>query len=312
MGECLIDFLPLQRGRGTFAFRMHPAGSILNVAVGLVRLGQPTAFACKIADDSFGRFLRSSIIAEGIDTRFLTITTGRSSLAFVTIKAGQPTFRFDREGTADTLLTLADVPDALLTETAILHMGSISLLHGTTPATVLATAQMLKGQALLSLDPNVRPDLVHDEHSYRALLQQLIPIVDLLKLSDADLAWLMPHLPAEEALHQLLAQGPALVVVTRGAQGALAAMAGTSVVSTPSFSVGVIDTVGAGDTFCAALLARLAQRQVVTRVALQNLPSDVLQEILRFCAAAGALNCTRAGAHPPYLDEIQQFLSSHQ
>src|SRR5215472_7041594 len=215
MGECLIDFLPLQKREATVEFRMHPAGSLLNVAVSVVRLGQPAALACKIADDYFGRFLRSYITAEGIDTHFLTMVAGRSTLAFVAMEAGQPTFSFYREGAADTLMTVADVPDALLTETSILHIGSISLLSGTTPATVLATAKRLKGQALLSLDPNLRPDVVQDEQGYRALLQRLFTLVDVLKLSDADLAWLMPNTSAEEAIHVLLARGPALVVITR-------------------------------------------------------------------------------------------------
>ncbi len=311
LGECLIDFLPLQKGKETVEFHMYPAGSLLNVAVGVVRLGQPAAFACKIADDYFGRFLRSYIVAEGIDTRFLTMGTGRSSLAFVAMEAGQPTFSIYREGAADTLLTIADVPDALLTETAILHIGSISLLGGSTPATVLATVERLKGRALLSLDPNLRPDMVQDEQGYRALLQKLFTLIDILKLSDADLAWLMPNTPAEQALRELLAQGPALVVVTRGAQGAIAAKAGASLVGAPGFPVEVVDTVGAGDTFSAALLVRLAQRQVVTRAALQNVLGEDLQEMLRFAAAAAALNCTRAGADPPHAVDVEQFLASH-
>lgn len=309
MGECLIDFLPLQKGEATVEFRMYPAGSLLNVAVSVVRLGQPAAFAGKIANDYFGRFLRSYITAEGIDTRFLTTVAGHSTLAFVAMEAGQPTFSFYREGAADTLLTVADVPDTLLTETGILHIGSISLLSGTTPATVLATVKRLKGQALLSLDPNLRPAIVEDEQGYRALLQQLFTLIDILKLSDTDLAWLMPNTPAEEAIHELLAQGPALVVVTCGARGAMAAKAETSVVSVPGFPVEVIDTVGAGDTFCAALLTHLARRQVVTRTALQNVSGEELLEMLRFAAAAAALNCTRAGANPPHYAEVEQFLA---
>jgi fructokinase len=309
MGECLIDFLPLQKGEATVEFRMHPAGSLLNVAVGVARLGQPGALACKIADDYFGRFLRSYIIAEGIDTRFLTMVAGHSTLAFVAMEAGQPSFSFYGEGAVDTLLRVEDVPDALFTETGILHMGSISLLRGTTPATVLATVKRLKGQALLSLDPNLRPNMVQDEQGYRALLQQLFALVDILKLSDADLAWLMPNRSAEEALHELLAQGPALVVLTRGAQGAIAAMADASVVSVSGFPVEVVDTVGAGDTFCAALLAGLVQRRVVTRAALQDVSGEDLEEMLRFAAAAAALNCTRAGANPPCSIEVERFLA---
>jgi fructokinase len=152
---------------------------------------------------------------------------------------------------------------------------------------------------------------VQDEQGYRALLQQLFTLIDILKLSDADLAWLMPNTPTEQAIHELLTQGPALVVVTRGRQGAIAVKADTPVVSIPGFPVEVVDTVGAGDTFCGAMLACLAQRHVVTRAALQNIPDDDLQEILRFAAAAAALNCTRAGASPPHAVEVEQFLALH-
>jgi fructokinase len=227
------------------------------------------------------------------------------------MEAGQPTFSFYREGAADTLLTVADVPDTLLTETGILHIGSISLLSGTTPATVLATVKRLKGQALLSLDPNLRPDIVQDEQGYRALLQQLFTLIDILKLSDADLAWLMPNIPAAQAIHELLALGPALVVVTRGAQGASAVKEDASVVSVPAFPVEIIDTVGAGDTFCGALLVRLAQRRVMNRPTLQGISGEDLEEILRFAAAAAALNCMRTGANPPHYIEVEQFLASH-
>ena len=309
MGECLIDFLPLQRGEATTEFRIHPAGSLLNVAVSVVRLGQPAALACKIANDYFGRFLRSHITAEGIDTRFLTMVAGHSTLAFVAMEAGQPTFSFYREGAADTLLTVSDVPDALLTETGILHIGSISLLSGTTPATVLVTVERLKGQALLSLDPNLRPNLVQDEQGYRALLRHLFTLIDILKLSDADLTWLMPNTPIEQAIRELLALGPALIVVTCGAQGASAAKTGASVVSVSGFPVEVVDTVGAGDTFCGALLTGLAQRQVLTRAALQDISGEDLQEMLRFAAATAALNCMRAGANPPHYAEVEQFLT---
>src|SRR5262249_23652265 len=107
----------------------------------------------------------------------------------------------------------------------------------------------------------------------------------------------------------LLALGPTLVVVTRGAQGASAVKANAAIVSVSGFPVEVVDTVGAGDTFCGALLARLAQRRMVTRATLQNVSSEDLEEVLRFATAAAALNCTRAGANPPYYVEVEQFLA---
>lgn len=314
MGECLIDFLPTKtHGEGADTdFRMYAAGSIFNVAMGLARLGQTTAFASKIADDYFGRFLRRHIEAERIDTRFLSFAEGKqSTLAFVAIERGSPVFTFYGEGAADTLVTIEDIPEALFSDTRIFHFGGISLLQGTTPEAVLQTVKRLQGKALLSLDINIRPALVHDEPRYRALLQQLIALADVVKLSDADLAWLNPEQPSEQAVSELLTQGPALVVITQGAQEVVAARAGGAIVQVPAIAVEVVDTVGAGDSFCAGLLAQLAERGVMTRAALQEITDVELSEMLRFAAAAAALNCTRAGANPPQRAELERFLS-HQ
>jgi fructokinase len=311
MGECLIDFLPVKQPEeeASSDFRMHPAGSILNVAVGLARLGQKTTFSCKIADDSFGRILRAYITAEKIDTRFLIpVSGGRSTLAFVAMEGGNPVFNFYGEGAADTLLTIDDISETLFAETHILHFGSISLLQGTTPEAILQTAERLKGKALLSFDPNLRPELVHDEPGYRKRLQRALALADVVKLSDVDLSWMMPGLSPEQALHELLTQGPALVVITQGAKGVIGARVGGSAVKIPTFSVDIADTVGAGDAFCAGLLTQLVERGITTRENLQHISKDELSDLLRFAAGVAALNCMRSGANPPQRIEVDQFL----
>jgi len=182
MGESLIDFVPLNAtkqdgsvpGVAGTDFRMHSGGSILNVAVGLARLGHHVAFAGKLAEDYFGHHLLLRMKTEGVETRFVSTTKAQTALAFVAMEEGEPVYSFYGDGTADTLLTAADVPETLYQETSILHVGSISLLRGTTPATVLETFERLKGKALLSLDPNIRASLIHDEPAYRALLHRLI------------------------------------------------------------------------------------------------------------------------------------------
>ncbi|GCE23967.1 carbohydrate kinase family protein [Dictyobacter kobayashii] len=311
MGECLIDLLPLPRKGPNDEFRAYPAGSPLNIAVGVARLGQPSAFASKIGNDYFGRRLRAYIEQNNIDTRYLTTAEAHSTLAFVAMEAGQATFDFYGEGTADALMTPDDVPDTLFTDTAILQIGSVSLLRGTTPETVLKTFERMKGQALLSLDPNIRPSLVNDEAGYRALLQKLIGLTDLLKLSDADLAWLTPNLSIETALQQLARQVPALVVITRGAEGAIAMRKGGIPLQLPGFKVDVTDTIGAGDTFCAGLLTYLADQQILTHEALAGISDEEQHNMLRFAAAAAALNCLREGADPPARSEVEQFLAQH-
>lgn len=201
-----------------------------------------------------------------------------------------------------------DIPERFYTETALFHFGSISLLRGTTPATVLSTVEHLKGRALLSFDLNIRTGLIRDELAYRAVLAHLIMLTDILKLSEMDLAWLLPGVPVEEALLQLSKQGPALVLITRGEHGILAQRNLFDAIHVPAFSVPVVDTVGAGDAICAGVLAQLAGKTITSREELIELPTQEVYAILQFASAVAAVNCIRASADPPSLAEVQQFL----
>jgi fructokinase len=333
MGESLIDFVPINAtdkseslsGAGSKAgnraevlpgntvstdFRMHSGGSILNVAVGLARLGQHVAFAGKIAEDYFGHHLLQTLATEGVDTRFVSTTNAQTALAFVAMEKGEPVYSFYGDGTADTLLTVADLPESLYQETALLHVGSISLLRGTTPATVLETVERLKGKALLSFDPNIRASLIHDEQVYRALFNRLIVLTDILKLSYVDLAWLLPGASVEESLLHLCELGPALVIITQGEKGVLARSGYSKAFHVPTFPVTVIDTVGAGDTFCAGVLARLVDQAILSRERVLALTEQELRAVISFAAAAAALNCTREGANPPHSSEVEHYLQS--
>ncbi len=306
MGEILIDFLPIEAEGRTVGFRMHPGGSPFNVAVGLARLGRNTAFASKVSSDLFGRFLREYLESQGIDTRFLVPSVAQSTLAFVAMDSGEPQYAFYSEGTADTLLTPAEVPPALFDETSILHFGSISLINGTTPGAVLSTVERLQGRALLSFDPNLRPNLVRDEHAYRDLLNRLVSLTDVLKLNASDLLWMVPGSTVEEAAAELLARGPALVAVTRGSRGVLA-LRGDGRWEVPSLEVQVADTVGAGDAFSSGLLAALSERDIVSREALTSASPQEIVNCLRFGVAVSAFTCTRAGSDPPTREEVARF-----
>jgi fructokinase len=280
------------------------------VAVGLARLEQAVAFSSKISTDLFGRYLREYIVQERIDARFLVPSDAQTTLAFVVIEQGEPAFLFYGDGTADTLLTASELPVALFEETGILHFGSISLLRGVTPAAVLQVVERLKGRALLSFDPNIRPGLVNDPNSYRTLLDRLFSLADMVKLSSADIAWLAPGQSIEEVAADLLARGPTLVTVTQGSRGVLA-LHGSERRIVPGFSVQVADTVGAGDAFSAGLLAGLAERGVNSRVLLEELPAEELTSALRFAAAVAALTCTRSGADPPRRNFVERYLSDN-
>lgn len=306
MGEILIDFLPIEEEGRTVGFKMHPGGSPFNVAVGLARLGMQTAFACKISSDLFGRFLREHLQGEGIETRFLVGSEAQTTLAFVAMESGEPAYAFYNEGTADTLLAPDEVPAALVSDTAILHFGSISLISGSTPGAVLSTVEQLKGRALLSFDPNLRPGLVRDEREYRARLDRLFELADVVKLSASDLGWLSPGRTVEKTASDLLGRGAALVAITRGGDGVLALRGGDRW-EIPSVSVKVVDTVGAGDAFSAGLLAGLAERGITTRAALQEANVEQIGAALGYGVAVSALTCTRAGADPPTRSEALTF-----
>ncbi len=317
MGEILIDFIPIEEHGTTVGFRFYPGGSPFNVAVTLARLEQPTAFLSKLADDFFGRYLRGYLEQQHIATHLLQQDAqAATTLAFVTVEAGEALYTFYDAGAADTLLSVEELPAACFEETRILHFGSISLLRGTTPAAVLATAERLKGQALLSFDPNLRSGMVRDEPSYRALIQRLVSLSDIIKLSAADMAWLAPEEPQEQVAADLLARGAAMVVVTQGSEGVFAFRAAAQGSALrwriPAFQVAVADTVGAGDAFSGGLLAALAERGVDSRAALMQLDPDELEQSLRFASAVSALTCTRPGANPPYRAEVEQFLESAQ
>jgi fructokinase len=319
LGEALIDFLPVEQAARTVDFRMRPGGSLLNVAVGAARLGAPAALAGKLSLDFFGRYLREHLEAEGVALDWLVGVDAPCTLAFVAMERGEPTFAFYGENAADSLVTIEDLPDALFDASAILHVGSISLLRGTTPGAVVAACERQAGNALVSLDPNVRPGLVVEDPAYRALLGRLVALADLVKVSEADLAWLSPDVEPDVAARDLLAAGPELVVVTRGPGGAFAVRRGPGdglpseasnarTVSVPGFAVDVVDTVGAGDAFAAGFLAWLHARGAVSRARLAALTDDGLTEGLNFAAATAALTCTRAGADSPFGESVAAFL----
>jgi fructokinase len=308
VGELLIDFLPLGGQGGAMSFRACPGGAPLNVAVGLARLGQQVGFLGKVSTDVFGRTLRRYLVDEGVDTRFLLDADAPTTLAFVAMLEGEPSFAFYGDLAADTLLRAEEVSGAL-GQVSALHFGGISLLRGTTPAAVERLVSQLTGRALLSFDPNIRPGIVRNAAAYRARLERLFGRADLVKVSAADLAWFSPGVPPVEAAASLLDYGPAAVALTRGPCGAVL-LRKDGQWTAPGFQVQVVDTVGAGDAFAAGLLAALAERGVVSRPGLQTLDGGEVVAVLRFASAVAALTCARAGANPPRRKEVQELLAA--
>jgi fructokinase len=302
-GEALIDLVPVTHG-GEPAYVPRAGGSSFNVAMGLGRLGTPVEFLGRLSTDPFGRMLRRRLLADGVDCHFVREGDEPSTLAIVHLEAGaEPVYAFHGEGTADRLVRVEDLPEALPAQVTALHFGSISMVREPGASAFEALMRREHGRRVLTLDPNVRPSLVGERSAYVARLEGWVALADLVKVSQADLAWLYPAMAPEVVAADWLSRGPGLVVVTRGHDGAFALTA-EGRIQVPGTPVLVSDTVGAGDAFTSGLLAWLHQGGWLDRDRIRTIPADELHEGLAFANRAAAITCTRAGAQPPTRAEM--------
>ena len=305
-GEALIDFTPITVGVDS-AFEARVGGSPCNVAVGLARLGTPAAFISKISSDSFGKLIHDHLALNEVDLRWLGRGSEPTALAFVIPDdQGGHDFAFYGSNTAEQSHTLADIPEELPAEVTALHFGSYSLMLGSSALTYEHLMRRESPNRVISLDPNVRPALFPHRERYRRRIESLLPLADLVKASDDDLAWLYPGERIAEVALRWLEAGPSLVTVTKGSDGAIG-MTRNTAVSSPGVPVDVADTVGAGDAFMSALLARLDDRGLLYRHALATLTEEAIADTLAYANRAAAITCARRGANPPTSHQIEHF-----
>ena len=305
VGESLIDFTATG---ANLAFQGHEGGAPTNSAIAAARLGQPTGFITQLSTDLFGERLLAHLQRNGVDTRFVLRSPAPSTLAFVERTPSTNRYAFYTQGTADTLWAPAELPE-LPPSCAWLHFGSIALLHEPAASRILDLVRAQRDKRLVLLDPNARPSLIADPGEWRHRCQGWIGLCDVLKLSEEDLALLAPAQHTAQVMQQLLALGPQAVVLTRGEQGATLYREGSAPMTVRAPAVEVRDTIGAGDTFGAALSVALLDAGVQTRAALARLDDAAWTRVLLFAAAAAALNCTRPGADPPTRAQVDQLLA---
>jgi len=302
-GEVLVDLVPAQCG-DEIAYVPRGGGSPYNVGIGLARLEIPVGFMGRVSRDHLGRMLRARLVSNGIDVRYLLEGDEKTTLAIVHLEPdSEPEFIFYGEGTADRLIEVDDLPPAFGDEVQALHFGSISLVREPGATAFEACMRREHGRRLLSLDPNVRPSLIPDREAYLERLVGWVELVDLVKISRADLRWLYPRDAPEDIAREWLGLGPGLVVVTRGSEGATAfGVRGAAEVH--GVTTTVADTVGAGDAFTSGLLAWLVGASRLDRSSLRQLGDDDIRAALAFADAVAAITCTRAGAEPPTRAEL--------
>lgn len=302
LGEALIDMVPRALPEGQ-AFLPCPGGAVFNTAVACGRLGVPTRFLWGLSRDMFGEALAAALAGAGVDASLCPRPDRPTTLAFVTLVEGQARYLFLDENSAGRMLTAAEMP-AIPADVGALFLGGISLAAEPcgSAAEALADRAAADGR-LIMLDPNIRPGFIRDEAAYRARLGRLLALAHVVKLSDEDLEWLAG--PGEIAARaaEVLAPGPRIVLVTRGARGAHAFGRGWDLhVHAPP--VTVADTVGAGDTFNAGFLAALAGAGALSPAALAALPLEAASAALAFAVRAAAISVSRVGADPPWRHEL--------
>lgn len=306
-GEALFDlFAQGDSEGGGMLFDARIGGSLLNVAMGTARLGREAAFLSAISTDLFGERLWAHLQAEGIGAD-LTIRVDRpTTLSVVGVDlAGVPSYAFYGSGAADQSLSPTDLPpwpDAA----KALHIGSYSMVVEPVGSTLLGLARDLAGRCFVSYDPNVRPTIEADMAVWRARLADLLPSLSMLKISSEDFALLYGEADMAAMAGRWLQAGPDLVIITHGADGAEAWTEGHNV-RVPGLAVDVVDTVGAGDTFQAALLARLDENARLDGFDAAELDGPDIADLLNFAARAAAITCSRRGADLPYRRELDGF-----
>lgn len=301
-GEALIDMLPRESTRGERAFAPYAGGAIFNTAIALGRLGIPTGFFTGLSDDMMGDILRDTLTSSGVDFRFCATSSRPTTIAFVKLVDGHASYAFYDENTAGRMISANDLP-VLGPDCEALHFGAISLIPEPCGSTYEALMAREHQARVISLDPNIRPGFIKDKAAHMARINRMAAMSDILKFSDEDLEWFGLSGSHDDLARHWLEMGAKLVVITRGADGATG-YTGRFKVSVPSQRVEVVDTVGAGDTFDAGILASLKRQGLLTKAKVANLDEAAVRSALELGARAAAVTVSRAGANPPYADEI--------
>jgi fructokinase len=304
VGEALVDLVG-QRGGRTFV--AHPGGSPANVALGLARLDVPVALMTRLGHDALGEMIFEHLQASGVRVNGGPAQAISTSLAIATLAAGVASYDFRIEWD---MPTLAPLP----IEARCLHTGSLAtaLPPGNVSVIDLVERERRRGRVTISYDPNVRPALLGDAARARTGIERLVALSDVVKVSDEDLRWLYPDQPDERVAQRWLGSGPALVVVTRGGMGVYAVCAGLEL-HRPAVSIGLVDTVGAGDSFTSGLLEALHRADLIgrsRREAVAAIDESTLASVVDAAALTAAITCSRPGADPPTRAEVDALIAA--
>jgi fructokinase len=308
LGEVVLDFT--STAEAPLELHGHPGGSPLNTGVAAARLGQSVAAVGQFSTDQFGTAVAAWLGDNNVSMQWASWSDAPCAMAIVTTSDAGAVFSFRGAGSADTLWD----PQPRPVLPASLRAMQLSMLSCLAPLTAATTEEVLRthrDRAVVLLDPTVRPKLNGDRSAWLTALERFLPLAHIVKASDQDLDFLFPGVEPHAAAQQLLATGAGnlvAVVLTLGGDGAIALLAGGGSVRVEAPEVEVADTIGAGDTLAGALLSFFIDHGLTSPDDLHTYGSDLWTDALRFAATAAAITCTRPGADPPTLAEVQARL----
>lgn len=301
-GEALIDMLPRQSAEGEACFRPVAGGAVFNTAIALGRLGIETEFYSGVSTDMFGQQLERTLHDSNVGTQHLHRSDKPTTMAFVELVNGHARYAFYDEGTAGRTLRRADLPKTPVACDAA-FFGGISLVSEPCGSSYETLARRLSKTRVIMIDPNIRESFITDETAYRKRIDAMLGFADIVKLSDEDARWLFGDKHLTEIANEVLERGAKMVCLTEGAKGVTACLPGqTHVVLAEKAKV--VDTVGAGDTFNAGVLAGLSRAGVLTKKGMKDPSQEAVLTAVQLGARAAAVTVSRAGANPPLASEI--------
>jgi fructokinase len=307
-GDALVDFLPVKSVDGRDAAVPVAGGSCLNIAIGMARLGAPAGFVGGISTDLFGRMIADHALASQVDLRYATRSDHQTTLAFVRTVAGEPQYAFYNEATASKNWIYRH-NSIHFGEVEAIHVGSTTLTDEKGAAQAFAMVKDARGSVTISFDPNCRPILIKQKARYVDWMDAFASAADIVRMSDIDFEFLYGGSDYAGKAKSLIEAGADLVVVTRGIKGAQAWHGSAGAVEVQAPAINVVDSIGAGDSFQAALLFALRAIGRINSGALAQVNAGELDRALSFAAACAAFTCSRAGADPPRHSDVGPALS---
>lgn len=311
VGEALIDLISSESG----TYRSVPGGAPANTAVALARLGVPSSLLARMSTDRFGQQLRAYVGSRGVSTRDIVVSDEPTTLAIATLdETGRATYDFYVKGTVDWQWRPEELPDPLADDVTAIHVGSLAMAMPPGAAVVEEWVARQRGRAVISYDPNIRPALAGTPASARERVERQVALADLVKVSDEDVYWLYEQDPATGSADLLvevgrswLRRGPSLITITCGGDQTLVLVRDREdrPLSVAPEPVDVVDSIGAGDAFCAGLLDALGQAGALGadgRERLAALTDAQLTVCVAHAHRVAAHTCRRVGADPGELD----------